>query len=253
MKLNKLSLVFVLFLSLTLFSCNDDENEAISSNYVSFDAKDKSFALVEDEDILKDINIYTNDISGVDRTFMIEVAPLPVTIPPLPPVNPENFTLPATVVVPANSNKGTIKFGIKNVSLSSVKEYLNVRITRAAGISAGNDLLMSFVEVCNLNTVVFNLTLDAYGSETTWTLYDSNLEVLFSGGPYTDGGTAGPAQTWCLPNGDYTFLIEDSYGDGIAPSGSYKLTRVFSDGSPSVILAQGSAFAQFETKTFTLN
>jgi hypothetical protein len=250
MKINKLSLVLVFFLSLTLFSCNDDETVVVPSNYVSFDAKQKKISLLDAEETVKDINIYTNDVTGADRTFMIEVIPVPVTVPPTVTVGAANYTLPASVVVPANSNKGVIKMGVKNVSLSFVPQFLNVSIKQAAGISVGKPLLFSFTELCPLNSVTLNLKLDAYGSETKWTLYNSALEVLFTGGPYTDGGTA-PIQNWCLPNGEYTFLIEDSYGDGIAPAGSYKITRSLNGSTQT--LAQGGAFAQFDTKVFILD
>lgn len=245
MKLNKLSLVFVFLLSLSLFSCSDDDKQA-DPNYVSFENKTLAIGFSEGEQAAKPVKVYTSNVTGADRVFKLEVVTAGTT------ADAANYTLPATVTVPANSNMGEFMLNYNNVDLAAGEKKLIVRFVPEAGVSVGNNIAISLRQVCNLNTVVFNLTLDAYGSETTWELYDSNSQVLFSGGPYTDGGTA-PAQTWCLPNGDYTFLINDSYGDGIAPSGSYKLTRVFSDGSPSVILAQGSAFAQFETKTFTLN
>jgi hypothetical protein len=248
MKINKLSLVLVFFLSLTLFSCNDDETVVVPSNYVSFDAKEKKFALLDGEETIKDINVYTNDVTSADRTFMVEIDP--ITVATKPTLGAANYTLPASVVVPANSNKGVLKLGLKNVSLSFVNQYLRIKLTQAAGISVGKPLEMSFTELCPLNSVTLNLKLDAYGSETKWTLYNSSLEVLFTGGPYTDGGTA-PLQNWCLPNGEYTFLIEDSYGDGIAPAGSYKITRSLNGSTQT--LAQGGAFAQFDTKVFILD
>jgi hypothetical protein len=251
MKINKLSLVLVFFLSLTLFSCNDDETVVIPSNYVSFDAKQKKISLLDNEETVKDINIYTNDISGADRTFMVELIPVPVTVPVTPTLAAENYTLPATVVVPANSNKGVIKMGLKNVSLSFIAQFLHLSLKQAPGISVGKPLLISFTELCPLNSVTLNLKLDAYGSETKWTLYNSSLEVLFTGGPYTDGVTGPIIQNWCLPNGEYTFLIEDSYGDGIAPAGSYKITRSLNGSTQT--LAQGGAFAQFDTKVFILD
>lgn len=62
----------------------------------------------------------------------------------------------------------------------------------------------------------FRLTLDDYGSETTWTLKDANNTTIASGGPYEDY-QAGKVITkdLCLEDGCYTFKIKDSYGDGI--------------------------------------
>jgi lysyl endopeptidase len=64
--------------------------------------------------------------------------------------------------------------------------------------------------------VTFNLTLDNYGSETTWTLTTAGGATLASGGPYSDGqnGTLVPVQ-FCLAEGCYNLTVNDSYGDGI--------------------------------------
>ena len=57
--------------------------------------------------------------------------------------------------------------------------------------------------------------LDDYGSETTWSLRRFG-EVLYEGGPYTDG-TDGElvSAEFCLEEGCYQFRIEDDYEDGI--------------------------------------
>ncbi|MEO0404835.1 MAG: T9SS type A sorting domain-containing protein, partial [Bacteroidota bacterium] len=63
--------------------------------------------------------------------------------------------------------------------------------------------------------VEVEITLDDYGSETTWEIVQ-NGSVLFSGGPYSDDtpGTVESLNT-CLADGCYDFVIYDSFGDGI--------------------------------------
>ena len=55
--------------------------------------------------------------------------------------------------------------------------------------------------------VDFALTAGSYASEITWQLNDEAGNNIFSGGA-PDGAT------WCLAEGDYTFIGSDSYGDG---------------------------------------
>jgi hypothetical protein len=65
-------------------------------------------------------------------------------------------------------------------------------------------------------SVIFNLTLDNYGSETTWALATEGGATVATGGPYQNGqnGTVVPVQ-WCLPLGCYVLTVFDDYGDGI--------------------------------------
>ena len=70
---------------------------------------------------------------------------------------------------------------------------------------------------CNDNSLTFELTLDDYGSETTWELINDNTnQVVLNGGPYSDN-QAGTKKTTslCIPDGCYTLYVDDSYGDGI--------------------------------------
>lgn len=99
--------------------------------------------------------------------------------------------------------------------------------------------------------VNFTLVTDNFGSETTWTLTDSNSNTLYSGGPYTDGGSTTITLEFCLADGCYDFTINDSYGDGICcsnGSGSYTLTDAVGN-----TLASGGSFASTETKNFCID
>ncbi len=68
------------------------------------------------------------------------------------------------------------------------------------------------------------LVTDNYGSETTWSLTSGGTTVE-SGSGYANNTTYN--FSWNLAAGDYTFTINDSYGDGICCSygqGSYTIT-----------------------------
>ena len=74
---------------------------------------------------------------------------------------------------------------------------------------------------------------DAFGSEITWRLEDSNENILYIGGPYEDFDETPIFETFNLTtNGCYTFIIEDGFGDGIccqAGDGSYELKTAQGD------------------------
>lgn len=100
---------------------------------------------------------------------------------------------------------------------------------------------------CANTNADFTLSTDNYGAETSWQLVSSNSGTLYSG-----SGLASSSQyseQWCLANGEYTFTIFDSYGDGICCSygnGSYSLTL---GGQP---VFSGGAFASQQSHSFTL-
>ena len=83
------------------------------------------------------------------------------------------------------------------------------------------DIAPSTTEV----SATFKITLDNYGSETTWNIKDGAGAMLASGGPYTDGtsGTQYTEEIDLLSDGCYSITISDSYGDGLLSPGRYSL------------------------------
>lgn len=102
----------------------------------------------------------------------------------------------------------------------------------------------------NCSAVDLTLTVDNYPEETTWEIKDETGKVIQSGGDYrdvTDGTTL--VETFCLSPGCYTFIILDSYGDGICcgyGSGSYEVSDA------SGILVSGATFKESEQHTFCI-
>ena len=64
---------------------------------------------------------------------------------------------------------------------------------------------------------IVNINLDQFQSETTWEIHDSTGSLLYAGGPYSQAPDYQPQfEPVCLPTGNITFTIYDSYGDGLA-------------------------------------
>ena len=78
---------------------------------------------------------------------------------------------------------------------------------------------IAFAQCPNGTYVDILINPDQYPEETSWVVFKSNGDTLISGGPYTDIVDYSPQNTQlCMPNGDYEFVIFDTYGDGMAGS-----------------------------------
>lgn len=117
--------------------------------------------------------------------------------------------------------------------------------------------LVSGVWAFAQNDITLNLVLDRYGNETTWEIIDlSDMSIVGSGGPYAQENSNGeypqpPMSFTGLADGDYRFVLEDSYGDGICcayGNGSYELVE---DATMNII-GSGGTFGDEEIVDFTL-
>ena len=107
-------------------------------------------------------------------------------------------------------------------------------------------------KISNVPDITLNLTLDNYGSETTWTIRDENGFDIATGGPYSEN-TNGTQITIneSLENGCYSFIINDAFGDGICCSygnGSYNIIN-----SEGETLVSGGQFGSSETVPFIID
>ncbi|MGB1207012.1 MAG: T9SS type A sorting domain-containing protein [Chitinophagales bacterium] len=102
---------------------------------------------------------------------------------------------------------------------------------------------------CFGTNVNVSITLDNYGSETSWAITNASGATVASGGPYTDDTNGEVVNVdVCLNDGCYDFTMNDSYGDGMCcqyGNGSYLVTA-------ATTLASGSEFAASETTNFCI-
>ncbi len=149
----------------------------------------------------------------------------------------------------------TTTFNIPTITVTDGQHTLTVFSSDPNGNSdqnTGNDTRnVSFFVVTQGVSVFLDLTLDDYGSETTWE-FSQGGNVLASGGPYSDGadGTLITEEV-CLGNGCYDFTIYDDYGDGICcgyGNGSYEVN----DGMGTVYVTGDGQFTNDETTNFCI-
>ncbi|WP_297511426.1 Omp28-related outer membrane protein [Flavobacterium sp.] len=149
------------------------------------------------------------------------------------------------------------------VNLSSISynlqasNTLNVSIP-TDGNNANNSGVTSFAKASETATsdIVIKITLDQYGSETSWELRNSAGTVVASSPTYADAAAAGeypqPDVNLTVPNDCYTFIVNDSYGDGMYGAYGFGGYQVFSNGNviPGI---EGGNFGGSESKTFGVN
>lgn len=141
------------------------------------------------------------------------------------------------------SSSGNIDVGLRFYDVSGFDGAETVYIDNFAPAAATEPP----VSACNTNTLTLELTTDNYASETSWQLTDSANQQTASGNGYSNATTT--TESFCLADGDYTFTIYDSYGDGICCSygnGSYALNA---NGSQ---IASGGSFTYQQSHSFTL-
>ncbi|TXB63477.1 M43 family zinc metalloprotease [Phaeodactylibacter luteus] len=111
----------------------------------------------------------------------------------------------------------------------------------------GPDCAPCSTDCDNGNALTLTIVLDNYPGETTWTVTTTGGSTVASGGSYSGAGSTVTASI-NLPEGDYSFNIFDSYGDGICcayGNGAYALTDELGN-----TLASGGAFGSSESTAF---
>ena len=95
---------------------------------------------------------------------------------------------------------------------------------------------------CYSNNITLNLQMDNYGYETSWEIRDGNNNVVYSGSGYASGQYV--SETLNLADGNYTFTIDDTYGDGMTEgNGGYELI----DSATGTVIKSGSNFGYSES------
>ncbi|MDD3286907.1 MAG: Omp28-related outer membrane protein, partial [Bacteroidales bacterium] len=99
------------------------------------------------------------------------------------------------------------------------------------------------------NGLTLNLTLDQYGTETTWNIKNSSGSIVKSGGPYTNGTTdrLKVVDLTITESDCYTFTINDQYADGI--NSGYGVGGYFIvDGQGDTLVVSDGKFGASEVK-----
>jgi chitodextrinase len=120
-----------------------------------------------------------------------------------------------------------------------------------ADSNPGNDQKARNFNISGTDRIKVIVKPDDYGSEITWSILDDNGNAVATGGPYADNNRRVKIKRVCLPEGCYTFRIEDEYGDGICCEygrGYYRLKR----SNNTLIVGGNGQYGSFDEKSFCI-
>ncbi|MFD1615563.1 hypothetical protein [Gelatiniphilus marinus] len=245
---NKLIYGF-LFLSMLAFTFVSCEEEGVLPveipNAISFNAEGADI-LVEETGTTYAIEVQSTTVSNTARTITAVLNTAEST------GLPAEYNFSGTITIPAGETVGseTISFNFSEMPIGPTRTlvfdlelpddgtFLNTaRATHTIGYTA----------VCplsgpQLTTVSF--TFDPWPEELSWSITnDANGLVVATGTGY-DGLTSYSTDV-CLISGNYTFTIEDAYGDGGA---LYELTQ-----NGNVVISGGPAYGTGESQSFSIS
>lgn len=139
-------------------------------------------------------------------------------------------------------------------NMLDTNNVLNIKTSLPNGsvdeFDTNNSISKSFDKSLLANkTLIFNLKLDKYGTETSWALKNKAGSSLYSGGPYADDSYELITKTFNLTRSDcYELIVYDKYGDGLDAgygNGYYVLT----DANDKQIV-RGAKFGKEESTPF---
>jgi hypothetical protein len=234
---------YLLFLALSFVAFNSCTEEVEEFKYVTFESPTFEFGVPIAGNATKGIKVYTSQIMKSDRTFQVQVVSGTSTT-----ADPASYVVPTSVTIPANTNVGVLDVKVSDVNIGSTGKILTLQLFNDEEFYEGGTIKLNLTQICTQNDVRLNIILDPWGSECSWNIKNSSNVVVGSGGPYTDG-LASVTGKFCLPDGTYTFTVNDAYGDGLGgpPAGKATLTK-----GTTVLAEIGGDFGSTQTKTFTL-
>ncbi|MFN4026631.1 MAG: hypothetical protein ACK4IZ_04210 [Flavobacterium sp.] len=236
-----------------LISCSGDDD-----NYKSFQGPQEALLFNSSTSVLEvsattpsfiEVLVSSTTVSNVDRTIDIQVSSFSTAAS-----NQYSIDM-STAVIPAGSTTARVRINSGDFnSLPAIGGVDLVLVFDSTLYSLPNrsNHIVSIQRACSGTRVNFNINFDGYGSEIGWTLSDaSGIVASANAGAYTDGQSTHSEQ-FCLAPGTYTFVMTDSYGDGMSFPNNGTFTLRLTDGTT---LASGGGNFGFQTPdyTFTIN
>ncbi|WP_396217120.1 hypothetical protein [Flavobacterium sp.] len=248
MKNFRFSIFFGLIASLLLVSCSDEDD-----NYKSFSGPQEALLFNKSTSVFEftaaapaftEVLVSSTTVSNVDRV-------VPVVVSPFTTATTNMYSIDmSTAVIPAGQTTAKLKINSGSFAAlpsdGSARQLVLVFGPNFYALPNRTNHVVSIQRGCANTKVNLNILFDAYASEISWLLRNSANVTVASSSPYADGLGSFTTQ-FCLTPGNYTFIMNDSWGDGIAP-GSYNLKL-----TNGTTLVSGSVFGSTISHPFTIN
>ncbi len=158
-------IAFLLLLILSVFAFNSCKDQIAGTefiDYVSFQINIPTVTVEQGGSTAFDVNVYTTQVSGSDRTFNVEVVSDGTT------ANAESYNVPSTVTIPANSNGGVLNITASDKNLGQDPVSLQLKIASGDGFYTGNTASVTIQKHCTLNINDFVGTYSGTVSGPDW-------------------------------------------------------------------------------------
>jgi len=248
-----LSKVLVLFLSVLLFSCSNEDD-----NYKTFEGPQQALLFNNETSLLEvfsnqpsfvEVLVSSTVISNVDRT-------IPISVSTFSNATASMYSIDmSTAVIKAGQTTAKVKVNAGSFSdlpATGARQLVLVLDTNEYVLPNRTNNVVNIQRGCADTRVNLNIGFDGWASETGWSLTNAAGAVIASAsaGTYANG-LASHTQQFCLTPGNYTFVITDSYGDGLSdPSNGTYTLKLLDD---TVLVSGGGNFGTSSTHTFTIN
>lgn len=187
-------------------SCDNDEILA-PENYATFDTSMVGVSLDVGSSVSGEVKVFKGGTSGGTYNLIIDES---TTVPM------SSIDVPSSVEIPGGANEATVGFTVNYTDDFSITGgNLVLRLEDNAENILGTSQVTVQVSVSCETPATVNFEFDGYASETTWSITDMDDKVIYSGGGYSDGQASFTREV-CLADGNYKFVVNDSFGDGLS-------------------------------------
>ena len=200
--MKKISFLIMIALSVFIFnSCEDDEIGTEHIDYVSFGLIPSNINVIKNSSTSIDLHLYATQITNSDRVFNIVVSD-DTTLDPL------SYSLPSTIVVPANSNDGKITVVFSDNNLGENPESFGLSLEPVSDVLMGNTISTSIQKAC---PAALEDLVGSFSVTTNTSGYENDITTQLSGEDLT---------VFNLAEG----IMEGAWGEPITDGGSFKMT-----------------------------
>lgn len=255
--IKKIVLLFGVVSFVTLFnSCDDYDPTVTTPSSLSFTKATETFGFTPDDNVF-DLKITATQAVDFDRNVEIVILEgndaqgFPYTTALV-----DDFIVGSySVLIPSGELSGStsVTFDPSEVLIGDTRKVTFEIVNQEGYVlnSTTSKFALTYTQLCFSNTINLDIVTDSYGTETTWEITDGSGSVVESGGPYANvsGGQTIPTTTYTLPDGNYTFTVYDSYGDGMSTNGSYAIAK---DCGTVLVTGGGENFGDSISHEFSL-
>jgi len=166
--------IFLFLAAISVFSfigCEENlEAEVSNMNYVSFAKTDVQLDVNKDGSNTVSYDVYSSTVSGSDRTLTIEVDEN------LTNAGSAAYTVPASVTIPANSNKGSFDVSVEDIDIIDTKNLV-LNIKEEENLVSFEKMTVKIVRICEFDITALYGTYSVVEDD----LY--NYDVTVTAGP----------------------------------------------------------------------